>query len=817
VYAAAPDEGLLSDGTVVLSSAPQYPERPVARTNRTTRRAVTYRRLGLPGSSVLVQRFVGGAQTDFDAPESRELDGFRVRLESVGTAGQVDATCAVYGTRTLAAHEPWSHVTLLFSGTAVVSFTGTQTALVATGSVVPAGAQTVSLAATAPSGVTQTGPEIFHELRVDATGATLDGRRFDFSGLLALSGLPGLSGLPALPTIARVEARRVLGVVASDTVWSGRFAESESGTSPVIDSAMLSDLVAAAAVSRADPAFSLAVREAYVYAGDDFTVVATSTNGTDLAMYAAVSEPPYKSRSESTRTSVEFTYTCGAAPFAIGITIGPTTASVASPRVVGAPVVIGGTLVVGAESTLVVRAASAPTSALNASILSRRDGPEGTFELDVVATARDVELVFDRVRVAVAAYDPPTVTLLPVVEPQIARDTATFAFRATVVPMVPGVRVVGLDASTVAERGARPFFPVSSRTATARVAVYAHGIFQPIATVAATTATYTAPVSTASVASSKAVRGVPTEVAYVTDVPRGTVIVSAVATGCVLVAVPVLASLTRITAKILCPTTSTTSASSSGAGTVTVALVGPDGAAFDVVLPVESEPAAAVLPAPAQPAPIVDGILAGTATYTRGTLAVVSTRPPAAASVARAWRLSPEIAAGPAATTSPYTYTEIVTAPATSARTVELGHATVRFDGPTLTISAASTRSVTMAPGEHHVCVVVTPTETSGYLDGVRFAGLAVEAARGVVPSSAVRGAAHTGSFFATPSSAARLVRARADAPTLLDRFLVGATLAASPTGFVGTLALGEQGDFAVCVSFPSTGETAVVAVTAVP
>jgi hypothetical protein len=213
----------------------------------------------------------------------------------------------------------------------------------------------------------------------------------------------------------------------------------------------------------------------------------------------------------------------------------------------------------------------------------------------------------------------------------------------------------------------------------------------------------------------------------------------------------------------------------------------------------------------------VDGILAGTATYTRGALAVASTRPPAAASVARAWRLSPEIAAGPAATTSPYTYTEIVTAPVTSARTVELGHATVRFDGPTLTISAASTRSVTMAPGEHHVCVVVTPTETSGYLDGVRFAGLAVEAARGVVPRGAVRGAAHTGSFFATPASAARLVRARADAPTLFDRFLVGATLAASPTGFVGTLALGDPGDFAVCVSVPSTGETAVVAVTAIP
>jgi hypothetical protein len=289
------------------------------------------------------------------------------------------------------------------------------------------------------------------------------------------------------------------------------------------------------------------------------------------------------------------------------------------------------------------------------------------------------------------------------------------------------------------------------------------------------------------------------------------VIVSAVATGCVLVAVPVLASLTRITAKVLCPTTTSSS------GTVTVSLVGPDGAAFDVVLPVESEPATAVLPAQAQPAPIVDGILAGTATYTRGTLAVASTRPPAAASVARAWRLSPEIAAGPAATTSPYTYTEIVTAPVTSARTVELGHATVRFDGPTLTISAASSRAVTMAPGEHHVCVVVTPTETSGYLDGVRFAGLAVEAARGVVPRTAVRGAAHTGSFFATQASAARLVRARADAPTLFDRFLVGATLAASPTGFVGTLALGDPGDFAVCVSVPSTGETAVVAVTAVP
>jgi len=51
----------------------------------------------------------------------------------------------------------------------------------------------------------------------------------------------------------------------------------------------------------------------------------------------------------------------------------------------------------------------------------------------------------------------------------------------------------------------------------------------------------------------------------------------------------------------------------------------------------------------------------------------------------------------------------------------------------------------------------------------------------------------------------------------LFDRFLVGATLAASQTGFAGTLALGDPGDFAVCVSVPSTGETSVVAVTAVP
>jgi hypothetical protein len=51
----------------------------------------------------------------------------------------------------------------------------------------------------------------------------------------------------------------------------------------------------------------------------------------------------------------------------------------------------------------------------------------------------------------------------------------------------------------------------------------------------------------------------------------------------------------------------------------------------------------------------------------------------------------------------------------------------------------------------------------------------------------------------------------------LFDRFLVGATLAASPTGFVGALALGDPGNFAVCVSVPSTGETTVVAVTAVP
>ncbi|NDC40085.1 MAG: hypothetical protein EBZ77_00785, partial [Chitinophagia bacterium] len=60
-------------------------------------------------------------------------------------------------------------------------------------------------------------------------------------------------------------------------------------------------------------------------------------------------------------------------------------------------------------------------------------------------------------------------------------------------------------------------------------------------------------------------------------------------------------------------------------------------------------------------------------------------------------------------------------------------------------------------------------------------------------------------------ASAERLVRARADAPIMLDRFLTGATLAVSPTGLVGTLVL-APGDRAVCVS--STGETAVVAVT---
>jgi hypothetical protein len=322
------------------------------------------------------------------------------------------------------------------------------------------------------------------------------------------------------------------------------------------------------------------------------------------------------------------------------------------------------------------------------------------------------------------------------------------------------------------------------------------------------------------------VRGVPTELAYVTDVPRGTVVVSAVATGCVLVAVPVLASLTRITVKVLCATSSVATVGSSSSSSVTVSLVGPDGAAFDVTLPVESETVAVpVPPTPAQPAPVVDKVLAGTATYDRrtSTLTVRTVRPAPSVSSAplalKAWRLSPDPAAdaAPASPLSPYTYTELVTAPV-SARTIELGHATVRLDGSTITISTISTapvsRAATMAPGEHHVCVVVTPTETSGYLDGVRFAGLAVEASsRAAVPTAAVRGAAYTGPFFATAASAERLVRARADAPILLDRFLTGATLAVSPTGLVGTLVL-APGDRAVCVSVPSTGETAVVAVT---
>ena len=153
-----------------------------------------------------------------------------------------------------------------------------------------------------------------------------------------------------------------------------------------------------------------------------------------------------------------------------------------------------------------------------------------------------------------------------------------------------------------------------------------------------------------------------------------------------------------------------------------------------------------------------------------------------------------------------------MTAP--GARTLDLGHVTVGIDGYALTIVARAsglTRAATMAPGEHHVCVVVTPTETSGYLDGVRFAGLAVEASR-VVPA-AYRGAAFTGAFFATQASAERLVRARADAPALLDRHLVGATLVSAPTGLVGTIAL-LPGDRAVCVFEASTGQTAVVAVT---
>ncbi|NDC43439.1 MAG: hypothetical protein EBZ77_18140, partial [Chitinophagia bacterium] len=338
---------------------------------------------------------------------------------------------------------------------------------------------------------------------------------------------------------------------------------------------------------------------------------------------------------------------------------------------------------------------------------------------------------------------------VPAVEPQIA--SSAFAFRATVVPMAPGTLVVGLDGSTVAERGTASFFSIVSRVATARVAVYAYGTL--IGTVSATTATYAVPTTASTGTHAKAVRGVPTELAYVTDVPRGTVVVSAVATGCVLVAVPVLVSLTRITAKVLCATSAATVSTSS----VTVSLVGPDGAAFDVTLPVESETVAVpVPPAPAQPAPVVDKVLAGTATYDRrtSTLTVHTVRPVTTVSSApmplKAWRLSPDAAASvPVSPLGPYTYTEIVTAPV-SARTIELGHATVRLDGSTITISTTSTapvsRAATMAPGEHHVCVVVTPTETSGYLDGVRFAGLAVEASsRAAVQAAAVSGAAYTG------------------------------------------------------------------------
>ncbi|NDC40649.1 MAG: hypothetical protein EBZ77_03725, partial [Chitinophagia bacterium] len=196
-YAVEPDEALLSDGTVAVSSAPCYPERRVARTNRTTRRAVTYRRLKLPGEADLVQRFVGGAQTDFDGAETRELDGFRVGLVVPGLVDTA-ARCAVYGARSLAVHEPWSHATLVFSGTAVVSFAGTQAVLVATG---PTGNQDqqvpqVTVVASRPiAPQSYAGPETFHELRVDATGTTLDGRRFEFAGLTGLSGLTGLTGL----------------------------------------------------------------------------------------------------------------------------------------------------------------------------------------------------------------------------------------------------------------------------------------------------------------------------------------------------------------------------------------------------------------------------------------------------------------------------------------------------------------------------------------------------------------------------------------------------------------------------------------------
>ena len=817
-YDVSNEELLLSDGTVVAAStastASHYPERPVARTNLTTRRAASYRPLSLPGGAFLVLKFLNGTQVpNTDTGLTRELDGQTVGLRSALSEDDTQRLdyaavepCAVFGAASVAAGAGryWSDVTFVFSEHARVELADGRSIVVSsTGAVSVVGGQGAVAIGNGPNGPNA---GAFRELNADATSVTLDGVRLNAE----------------LGPIARVLSARVCGVVSTGassgrSVWSGRFAQPELGTD-VVPGALLVDLgLVVPKVSRIAPRFALVAESAEVYAGDDFSVVATSTNGADLSMYAAVSVPPYKSRD-----GLVFVYTC-TAPFTVRIAFGPTTESVASPIVIGAPVVLGGTLVVGAESTLTIRAAStastvaAPT-AQNASIGAVRRAAAaaalGTLEVDVTATATAVTLVFERgIRLEIEARARPSVSLAPVSQPQHA--SRPFVFRATVDPMVPGAAFVPLDADiSVARDATGLFFVVTSRIATARLAFYAYGLTSPIETVVATTTTYAPTVDVGLTA--RATRGVPTPLALPVSLPRGTVVTSVVAKGCVVVSAPVLSSAT-LYLSVLCPTLGSSAASS-----LVLTLVGPDGAAFDALVPIETEAAVTVPVAPARPS--ADRAFTGTAAYepVSGTLTVhtVAGAYAAGQSPALAWRLAPDAVVSVGDAAPPYTYTAIVTAGSTSSTVIlDVGHATVSVHGAVIRISLSGTRAAVraaaMSDGEHHLCVVVTPTETTAYLDGVRFAGLAVPASPRA-SLNAARGEAHTGPFFATSGSAARLVRARADAPGLLLALFertrqAGAPLSYQPTGaggaggFSGRIAL-APGD-AVCVVGPTAGE----------